>query len=125
MGMHSAESIAIRRAKKAALFLREISDLFFQAAQDNEQLKGLYPNRVTFSADTGICTVLFFSPHGKAHFDERLSILKLFKPSLRSAIAKRIPMRRVPDFIFKYDDDFEKEKKLDTLIDTLKAEGKF
>ena len=123
--MSGTEHKDIRRAKKAALYLREISDLFFQTAQDNPDLALLYPNRVKFSSDTGICTVLFFSPNGKAYFEEKLPVLKLFKPSLRSAIAKRIHQRRVPDFIFQYDDEFEKHQKVDTLIEELKEKGKF
>lgn len=119
------ESRDVRRAKKAALFLKEISELFYQAAQDNADIKDLYPSRVKFSADLGICNVLFFSPHGKEYFDRKLPLLILFKPSLRTAVAKRIPMRRVPDFSFHYDDEFEKQQKVDSLISKLKAEGKF
>jgi ribosome-binding factor A len=115
----------VRRAKKASLYLREISALFFQAAQDNPELRELYPNRVAFSPDLGSCTVFFYSPNGRSFFEEKLSALKLFKPSLRAAMASRIDARRVPDFVFRYDEEFEKQKKVDDLIEKLKAEGKF
>ncbi len=123
--MDSINTRHVRRAQKASLYLQEVSSLFFQAAQDNPDLRDLHPNRVTFSSDAGICTVWFFSTKGKAHFDEKLPSLKLFKPSLRAAIAKRVDARRVPDFIFRYDEDFEKQKKVEDLLDKLKAEGKF
>lgn len=114
----------VKRAQKAALFLKEISILFLQASIDHKDLKDLYPSRVSFSSDTGICTIFFFSPHGRTYFNEKLPFLKLFKPSLRAAIAKRIPQRRVPDFIFKYDDDMEKQQRFDSLLDKLRSEGK-
>jgi len=121
----SIGSRQVRKAQKASLYLREISNLFFQAAQDNSELQYLYPQRVTFSPDMGVCNVFFYSPNGKAFFEQKLHALKLFKPSLRSAIASRIDARRVPDFVFRYDEDFEKQKKVDDLIEKLKAEGKF
>ncbi len=119
------ESKDVRRAKKASLFLREISELFYQVIQENPDLKDIYPSRVKFSPDMGMCTVFFYSPKGKEYFEEKRKILILFKPSLRAAVAKRIPMRRVPDFVFHFDDDYEKQEKLDSLITKLKAEGKF
>lgn len=122
--MNSFAGRGIKRAQKAALFFKEISELFYQAARDNKDLKDLYPNRVKFSADMGICTVLFYSPHGKSYFEEKIPVLILFKPSLRGAIARRIPMRRVPEFIFQYDDEFEEQQKLDAVIEKLKVEGK-
>jgi ribosome-binding factor A len=119
------KSSQVRRAQKASLYLREISSLFLQAAQDNSELRELYPNRVAFSPDMGMCSVFFVSPHGRSFFEEKLHALKLFKPSLRAAIASRINARRVPDFVFRYDEEFEKQKKMDDLIDRLKEEGKF
>jgi ribosome-binding factor A len=121
----SIGSRQVRRAQKASLYLREVSNLFFQAAQDNPELRELYPNRITFSPDLGVCNVFFFSPKGREFFEEKLHALKLFKPSLRSAIASRIEARRVPDFVFRYDEEFEKQKKVEDLIEKLKAEGKF
>jgi ribosome-binding factor A len=118
------DSKNVRRAKKASLFLREISNLFLYVSRDNQNLQHIYPNRVLFSSDLGICTILFYSPLGKPFFEEKLSELKLYKPSLRAALAQRISMRRTPELVFKYDEEFEKQKKVDDLIDTLKAEGK-
>jgi ribosome-binding factor A len=119
------ESKDVRRAKKAALFLKEISSLFYQAAQDNPELKDLYPSRVKFSPDMGMCTIYFYSPHGREFFEQKKKTLILFKPSLRTAVAGQISMRRVPDFFFHYDDEYEKHQKVDDLISKLKAEGKF
>lgn len=123
--MDKKGSKTVRRAQKASLYLKEISGLFLQAVQDNPDLRDLYPNRVSFSADLGICYVYFYSPHGKAYFEEKLPAMKLFKPSLRAAMASRIDARRVPDFVFHYDEEFEKQKRIEDLIDKLKAEDKF
>lgn len=118
------DSPQVKRAKRESLFLQEIAQLFLFAAQDNAELQDLHPQRVSFSSDGGLCTIYFYSPRGKELFEEKLSVLKLFKPSLRASIAKRIPSRRVPDFIFKYDEAAEKQKKIDDLLLKLKEEGK-
>ena len=123
--MNYKDQKSVRRAQKSSLYLKEIADLFFAIVQDNPNLRDLYPNRVTFSNDMGVCYVFFYSPHGKVYFEEKLPLLKLFKPSLRTAIASRVDARRVPDFVFRYDEDFEKQKKVEDIIEKLKAEGKF
>jgi ribosome-binding factor A len=114
----------VRRAQKESLFLRTISQLFLQAAQDNPELADLYPNRVHFATDTSMCTVFFITPHGKEFFEKKLPLLKLYKPSLRAAVAKEIKMRRTPDFIFRYDDKFAKQQEVESLLESLKKEGK-
>ncbi|MBN1549756.1 ribosome-binding factor A [Candidatus Babeliales bacterium] len=116
--------MSIRRAQKESLFLRTISQLFLQAAQDNPELVDLYPNRVHFAANTSICTVFFITPHGKEYFEQKLPLLKLYKPSLRASISKEIKTRHTPDFIFRYDDQFAKQQEVESLLESLKKEGK-
>ena len=110
----------IKRAQKEKLLLRTISNLFLQAALDEPRLSGLVINRVSLSSDKSLCTVYFYTSKGKAEFDEKLEILKLYKPSLRAALAKEIKSRYTPDLKFKFDDQFEKHQKLESLMYELK-----
>ena len=114
----------IKRARKESLLLREISNFFLRIAQEEPKLQDLYIVRVRLSTDYGICSVFFHTAEGKAAFQEKLRLLILYKPSLRSAIAKSIKGRYTPNLIFKYDEDFDKQKKVDDLIEKLKTEGK-
>jgi ribosome-binding factor A len=120
----SKQQQEIRRAQKESYFFREISNFFLQITIDEPRLNGLYINKISLSSDGGTCTVLFLASQGRAEFDEKLPTLILYKPSLRSALAKTSHGRYTPNLIFRYDEGYEKTEKINTLIDKLKNEGK-
>lgn len=112
----------IKKSQKESLLLREISTIFFQASLDDKNLQDAYISRVKLSDDKGVCYVFFYCPAGEEFFNEKLKILKLYKPSLRKAIAKTIKGRYVPELIFKYDNEFEKQRKIEDVLDKIKEE---
>ncbi|MDP3889015.1 MAG: 30S ribosome-binding factor RbfA [bacterium] len=114
----------VKRAKKESFLFREIANLFLQVSLDEPRVQGLFVSRVKLSPDKGRCTVFFHSLKGKPDFEEKLSILILYKPSMRSAIAKAMQSRYTPELTFAYDEDLEKQQKIDDLIEKLKKEGK-
>lgn len=120
----SKQQQEIRKAQKESYFHQEISKLFLQITMDEARLNGLFINRVTLSPDGGTCVVLFLAANGRAEFEEKLPILVLYKPSMRTALAKTSRGRYTPNLIFRYDEDYEKVEKINRLLDTLKAEGK-
>ena len=113
---------SIKRAQKESLLMREIAQLFHEAALDDPRLSALTINRVQLSPDKGTCRVLFYTADGKAGFDKLLGTLILYKPSLRAAIAKRVQSRYAPELIFAFDEQFEKEMKIQALLDKIKEE---
>ncbi|MGC2310695.1 MAG: ribosome-binding factor A [Candidatus Babeliaceae bacterium] len=123
MPVSSSSVSRIKHAQKESLFLRHISTLFTQTALDDDRLKDLFINRVSLSPDKGICTVYFYTAQGQAHFEQVLDILKLYKPSLRKALAHAIKARYTPDLIFRFDEQYEKQQKIEKLLDTLKEDG--
>ena len=121
--MHNKRVSDIKRAQKASLFLRSISNLFSQLTTDTEELRSLFVNRVELSPDKGTCYVLFYSPLGIEEFNKKLPILILYKPSLRAALAKEINGRYTPEIIFKYDEAQAYVDRIDTLLQNLKDKG--
>lgn len=113
---------SIKKAQKEALLLREISQLFHQIMLDDSSITDLFINRVHLSPDKGICTVFFYSQLGKEHFDKMLPILILYKPSLRTAIAQKIQARYTPEIKFRFDDQFEKQRRIEHLLEKIKTE---
>lgn len=111
-----------KRAQKERLLLREISKLYFQAAADDPALQGLIINRVQLSEDKSFCTVYFYSEEGKKVFDEKFDRLKLYKPSLRKALADILKFRYMPDLRFAFDDQYEKQRSIEKLLDKIKEE---
>ena len=114
----------IRKAQRESYFYREISTLFSRITIDEPRLHGLYINKVNLSSDGGTCVVLFLATYGRPEFEEKLQVLILYKPSLRSALAKTSHSRYTPNLIFRYDEDQEKVDRINRLIDKLKDEGK-
>lgn len=115
---------SVKRAQKESVILRLISQLFLQAEIDDPRLTGLTLTRVVLSPDKSLCTVYFHTPEGKQAFEEKLAILKLYKPSMRKAIAQEVPGRYTADLVFKYDTQFEKQARIEILIDSIKKKDK-
>lgn len=107
----------VKRAQKESLFFREIAQLFMQASQDDTRLKDIMIHRVQLSPDKGVCTVYFYTDQGEEQFKKILNVLVLYKPSLRKALAARIRSRYTPELIFKFDAQFEKELRIDQLLE--------
>jgi ribosome-binding factor A len=112
----------IKRSQKESHLHRVIANLFLSIAQDDPSVQGLSINRVKLSQDKGICYVLFYSVKGRKDFDEKLSQLVLYKPSIRTALSSLLASRYVPEIVFQYDDQFAKQEAIERLLDTLKPE---
>lgn len=114
----------IKREQKKSLFLKEISKLIQAISADEEDVAGVYPSRVDFSADTGICYVYFatFTESEQETFDKALRVLKMYKPSIRTALSKEIKSRYVPDLVFLYDEVKIKERRINDLLDKVQRD---
>ncbi|MBI2775136.1 30S ribosome-binding factor RbfA [Candidatus Dependentiae bacterium] len=110
----------IKKAQKEKLFFREISQLFLQMTLDDNRIRDIHVNRVELSADKSMCYIYFYTPKGIEGFKEKLDILKLYKPSLRKAIAAKIKARYTPDLVFMFDEHYEKQEKIERLFDEIK-----
>lgn len=114
----------VKHAQKEAQVMREISNFFLRILYDEKRLFGLYVTRASLSPDKGMCTVFFHTSGGQQDFEEKRPVLILYKPSLRTALSKSLYSRYVPDLVFKYDAPFDKQRKVEDLMDRLKSEGK-
>ena len=114
---------SVKREQKTALFMREISSLIQRLSQDEPILIKVYVTKVKLSADYKICYIYFSTySDNKADFDSALQVLKLYKPSMRKAVAESIGGRYTTDLIFLYDEAKEKERKILSLLDKVKEE---
>ena len=113
----------IKRAQKSSLLLRSISNLFMKVAMDDIRLQGLYVNRIELSPDKSHCYVYFCALGGEVMFSDKLGILILYKPSLRTALAKTIPSRYTPEIMFRFDKTAEKTERIETLLAKIKEEN--
>lgn len=122
--MKHLRSKTIKNAQKASVLMREVAQYVMRISYDDKRLEGLYVNRVKLSPDGGLCTIMFYTSQGKEVFQEKLPILILYKPSMRSAIAKTLQARYTPEILFAFDEEYDKKRVVDELIDRLKEEGR-
>ncbi len=118
----SSNARDIKRAQKESLLLRELSELFRRIIADEPSLQQLYVTRTALSDDKSVCTIYFHTAEGKKGFDTHLGTLKLYKPSIRTALAKTIPGRYTPQLIFKYDAPADKQMRVETLLNKVSSE---
>jgi len=114
----------VKREQKTALFLRKISSLIQSLSFDETKLSKIYVSKVELSKDYKICYVYFSTYTDKKDFDEALEILKLYKPSLRKALAQVVIGKYTADLLFLYDESKEKERHMHKLLDKIAQEEK-
>lgn len=112
----------IKRAQKESRLLREISQLLMKIAMDDPALNGIFINKVQLSPDKSVCNIFFYAMDGQEAFKKILPTLILYKPSLRKALATIIPSRYTPELVFKFDAQFEKQKRIEDLLEKIKEE---
>lgn len=112
----------IKLAQKSSYLYKVISEALIVVCQDDARLSGIYPTRVKLSEEGGLATVFFYTQAGEADFKEKLPILILYKPSMRHTVAKALESRYTPELVFAYDATYEKEFKVQRIIDSLKKE---
>ncbi len=112
----------VKRAQKESVLFREISQLFLQASLDDPALRNFSITRVKLSPDKGTCTIYFYSPQGEENFRKVQHILLDYKPSLRKALASGLQARYTPQLVFAFDAQFEKQQRIEQLIEQVKTE---
>lgn len=123
--MRQSTTSTIKREQRKSLLFRELSSLIHSVATDNPQIPELlstYVTRVDFSADGGICYVYFWNSAGEELFIKARSTLLLYKPSIRSALAKTMQKKYTPDLVFLFDAVHAKEIRVNELLDRVQDE---
>jgi len=111
-----------RRAQKESLLRKELSKIFLDIKRNDPSFEGIFINKVKLSPDKGMLHVFFYTDQGIDFFKEKLPLLILYKPSVRKALSQIISSRYTPQIIFKYDKAFEKQCRIETLLDKIKEE---
>lgn len=118
----------IRRSKKKAQYLRELSTFLTHIAQDEPKLAQLYITRVELSPDGGMCYIYlsFYNAlsaeEKEQSYKESRDTLILYKPSIRKALANSLHSRYVPDLRFVFDSKKEREHRVSDLLSQVSEE---
>lgn len=113
----------IKQAQKESLFLKEISSAIHEVALDDPILIEAFINKVSLSPDGSVCTLFFYTHKGEEFFNNILiPTLNQYKGPLKKLLANKIYGRRTPNLIFKWDKNFEKQQRIEQILDTIKEE---
>lgn len=113
---------SIKKSQKESLLFRSISELFRETTLEDKNLESLMVSRVKLSDDKGVCIIFFYTTGGLEEFKQKLKILLLYKGSLRRALARSIASRYTPELVFKFDDQYEKQQRIENLLEQVKGE---
>jgi ribosome-binding factor A len=113
---------SFKHAQKEATLLKLVSQLLLEASLDNPELRALAVTRAKLSPDGSLCTLYFYTADGKQQYESIEPTLKLYKPSLRKAIAKKAALRHTPDFRFHFDEHIEKQQHMEEVFKHIKKD---
>lgn len=104
------------------LIRREISELIQYELRDPRLESFITVTEVSTSADLKYAKVFVSSMSGKQDEQNILEVLKSATGFLRSELASKIRIRRMPELIFQWDDSIEHGDKILRLMDNLHQE---
>jgi ribosome-binding factor A len=110
----------IKKQQRESVFFKELSLLFRQLALEEKNLSVLYLTRIELSKGNGACTLYFDSYNGQEGYEQALSVLALYKPSIRKVVARLWQSHHTPEILFRYDSSVEKVERINTLFDTVR-----
>ena len=115
--------MASNRAEKVSDLLKKEISLIITNEIKDPRLQNINITAVKVSDDIGIATV-FYSIIGESihksdsKIDDR--ILKKFSGMIRSNLAKKIKIRRIPKIIFRFDESIKYSENIEKLLRNLK-----
>lgn len=113
---------SIRKKRLEALLLREISEYIYREIRKKDDRIGFTSiTRVEISEDLSIAKI-FFSLFSNDEKENTISwnILNKYKKKMQSDIARKIRLRRTPQFLFFIDDSIKEGDRILELIEKTK-----
>lgn len=127
--MYKSTTADVKRERKKSLYLRELSQYIDSIAEEQPAVREVYLSRLELSADGGMCYLYFATivpidsdSVAEERFKAALDVLKLYKPSMRKALAHGLQARYTPDLYFMYDEKREKLDRINALLDQVQNE---
>ena len=111
--------MAFKRERMEKIVERELSTIIFQDIKD-ERIKFVTITNVNLTNDLSIATVFYTVLGNEDQINNSIDALNDAKGFIRSSLAKRIEVKKVPELIFKYDESFEKGNRIEEILKGLK-----
>jgi len=110
--------MAYKRERLEKIIEREIGSMILFDVKD-ERIQYATITNVNLTGDLSIATIYFTVFGNENQIDNTAKALFEAKGFIRSLLAKRMTVKKVPDLIFKYDNSYENGKKIDEILSTI------
>ena len=114
-------SIAIERLQSQ--ILRELSLLLQREIKDTK-VGYVTVTEVRLTNDLSFAYIYYTVLGSKDRIEVTQQALEQAKGFIKNEIAKKVKMRKIPEYIFKYDDSLDRGKRIDELLEEIKVEKK-
>lgn len=111
--------MSVKNDKVAGLIQKEISSII-QFEMKDPKLGFVTITDVRVTNDLSLAKVYVSFLGQQARKDAGMKVLERSKGFIRSELAKRLSMRKVPDLKFMHDDSLEKGNKIEKILSELK-----
>lgn len=120
----SSKLSSIKTAQKESVILRILGVLFEEAVRESLALQGWYVTRAELSPGKTVVNIYVYSEDGESIFKDILEKIKIYKPSMRKALATELQKRYTPDIVFAFDEQLKRTLHMERLLDRVKEESK-
>ena len=110
--------MAFRIERVEKIIEREIASILFDS--NNQKLKFVSVTKVALTKDLSLATVYYTVLGNKGEIESTKEDLEKSKGYIRSLLAKRIDLRKIPDLRFKYDDSLAYGNHITEILENLK-----
>ena len=114
----------IKKKRREGLIARELAVPLQDAFNEQSETRGLYISRVELSDGAGLCTIFLARLAENGDIGVAMRAVKLFAPSTRTALAKLLNGRYVPNVLFVFDEHAEKVRELNAVLSRVSQEIK-
>ncbi len=114
--------MSIKADKVAGILQKEISEII-QFSLKNPKLGFVTITDVRVTNDLSIAKIYVSFLGQQARKDAGMRVLEKSKGFLRTELAKRMHMRKVPDLIFLHDDSLENGNKIEKILQDIRQKG--
>ncbi len=94
---------------------KELSTIIFSDVKD-ERIKFVTITNVNLTNDLSIATVYYTVYGNKDQIENTSKVFMEAKGFIRTLLARRIQVKKVPDLIFKYDNSYEQGERIEAIL---------
>ncbi len=107
--------MAFKKERLEKIIARELGDIIMRDIKD-DRIKFVSITNVNLTNDLSIATVFYTVFGNENQIENSSKVFNEAKPYIRTILAKRIQVKKVPELIFKYDTSLETSERIEKIL---------